>query len=222
MAKKPVETKHEFIKFIKKLFTVDFGLSSKLSETFSMFALDDKIFITFPKKQFYFMNGLINLDLAPKFKEWLEQNKGKKVTFITSNVDDLRKTKLGDFESVEYNESFKIKTVEKEYDFKLEELETDDYCQLNNVEYETVIKPEYLEKSILQVYLLNNNLIFDRPDTPAKMILDTSVRNIKIVLKKEENSYYLKIGEMDENNTRLVQITATGVYCTLNQFFRVI
>lgn len=218
--KKEVEIQHEFIKFIKSLYSDEIQLNMMDSFDLSYNGKDVELF--FPKNKFFKMVGTLNIDEMPKFKEWFTQ-KESSLHFDNALLDDVRKKKMADFESVATTENkYTIKFTDgSTYELKRDKpiMLTDTFDGLT-FKYKVEIPVEKFNKDVFVMYFKNDKILFKNMQD-SEVLLDIAVKDFYNIFKKEAK-YELSATDKNTDGFRYVKLTATGEKCSLTQYFKVI
>jgi len=218
--KKEVEIQHEFIKFIKSLYSDEIQLNMMDSFDLSYNGKDVELF--FPKNKFFKMVGTLNIDEMPKFKEWFTQ-KESSLHFDNALLDDVRKKKMSDFESVATTENkYTIKFTDgSTYELKRNKpfMLTDTFDGLT-FKYKVEIPVEKFNKDVFVMYFKNDKILFKNMQD-SEVLLDIAVKDFYNIFKKEAK-YELSATDKNADGFRYVKLTATGEKCSLTQYFKVI
>jgi len=220
MAKKPIEEKHELVKFIKNLYTEEIQLN--FAQYFEIYNKDGNIFnLNFPKSQYYRMDGTIDLSACPNFVEWMHKDSNGLVCVDNAELDDLRKLKMSEFIDIEKdNDKYQINLTNNK--FTLLKFTNDNKpFDLNQFTIQADIPESKLTESLITVYLTKDNQIVFDYDQDYTVLLDSSIKNIKVIFKKDAK-YSIYATEPDENGFRYVAVEGKGELVTLRQYFRVI
>ena len=208
--KKEIEIQHEFIKFIKSLYSDEISYNGKDVELF------------FPKNKFFKMVGTLNIDEMPKFKEWFTQ-KESSLHFDNALLDDVRKKKMADFESVATTENkYTIKFTDgSTYELKRDKpiMLTDTFDGLT-FKYKVEIPVEKFNKDVFVMHFKNDKILFKNMQD-SEVLLDIAVKDFYNIFKKEAK-YELSATDKNTDGFRYVKLTATGEKCSLTQYFKVI
>lgn len=215
--KKEIEIQHEFIKFIQTLYKDEIQLNMMDSFDISNDGTDVSIF--FPKNKYFKMVGTLNLDTAPKLKEWFLK-KPSSIHIDNNVLDEVRKRKMGDFVSVDttddtYSINFtdgKTFTLTRSNPFKL--MDTFDF------KYNVEIPAERLNKNVLTLYFKNGKILFKNMQE-SEVLFDIAVKSIQNVFKKDA-TYKLYATDKNDEGFRFVMLEAKGNMCSLSQYFKVI
>jgi hypothetical protein len=218
--KKEIEIQHEFIKFIKSLYSDEIQLNMMDSFDLSYNGKDVELF--FPKNKFFKMVGTLNIDEMPKFKEWFTQ-KESSLHFDNALLDDVRKKKMADFESVATTENkYTIKFTDgSTYELKRNKpfMLTDTFDGLT-FKYKVEIPVEKFDKDVFVMYFKNEKILFKNMQD-SEVLLDIAVKDFYNIFKKEAK-YELSATDKNTDGFRYVKLTATGEKCSLTQYFKVI
>ena len=218
--KKEVEIQHEFIKFIKSLYSDEIQLNMMDSFDLSYNGKDVELF--FPKNKFFKMVGTLNIDEMPKFKDWFTQ-KESSLHFDNALLDDVRKKKMSDFESVATTENkYTIKFTDgSTYELKRNKpfMLTDTFDGLT-FKYKVEIPVEKFNKDVFVMYFKNDKILFKNMQD-SEVLLDIAVKDFYNIFKKEAK-YELSATDKNADGFRYVKLTATGEKCSLTQYFKVI
>ena len=218
--KKEIEIQHEFIKFIKSLYSDEIQLNMMDSFDLSYNGKDVELF--FPKNKFFKMVGTLNIDEMPKFKEWFTQ-KESSLHFDNALLDDVRKKKMADFESVATTENkYTIKFTDgSTYELKRDKpiMLTDTFDGLT-FKYKVEIPVEKFNKDVFVMYFKNDKILFKNMQD-SEVLLDIAVKDFYNIFKKEAK-YELSATDKNTDGFRYVKLTATGEKCSLTQYFKVI
>ena len=218
--KKEIEIQHEFIKFIKSLYSDEIQLNMMDSFDLSYNGKDVELF--FPKNKFFKMVGILNIDEMPKFKEWFTQ-KESSLHFDNALLDDVRKKKMADFESVATTENkYTIKFTDgSTYELKRDKpiMLTDTFDGLT-FKYKVEIPVEKFNKDVFVMYFKNDKILFKNMQD-SEVLLDIAVKDFYNIFKKEAK-YELSATDKNTDGFRYVKLTATGEKCSLTQYFKVI
>lgn len=218
--KKEIEIQHEFIKFIKSLYSDEIQLNMMDSFDLSYNGKDVELF--FPKNKFFKMVGTLNIDEMPKFKEWFTQ-KESSLHFDNALLDDVRKKKMADFESVATTENkYTIKFTDgSTYELKRDKpiMLTDTFDGLT-FKYKVEIPVEKFNKDVFVMHFKNDKILFKNMQD-SEVLLDIAVKDFYNIFKKEAK-YELSATDKNTDGFRYVKLTATGEKCSLTQYFKVI
>jgi len=218
--KKEVEIQHEFIKFIKSLYSDEIQLNMMDSFDLSYNGKDVELF--FPKNKFFKMVGTLNIDEMPKFKEWFTQ-KESSLHLDNALLEDVRKKKMSDFESVATTENkYTIKFTDgSTYELKRNKpfMLTDTFDGLT-FKYKVEIPVEKFNKDVFVMYFKNDKILFKNMQD-SEVLLDIAVKDFYNIFKKEAK-YELSATDKNADGFRYVKLTATGEKCSLTQYFKVI
>lgn len=225
MTKKPIEEKHEFIKFIKDLYTNEIQLN--FDDYFELYFDGNKneempaVQLAFPNNDYYFLCGKLSLVDCPRLYNWISNGKACCVRINNKELDSLRKAKMSEFVSVETSDSDYIIHMtdfefrfHKEYNAKLSIPKIEDEYVLE------IPKDKITDSQLFVISIDNDNLIFGTKDN-CQILFEAANKNFEILFKKEA-TYSLQASPKDDNGFRIVAITASGEKCSLTQYFKTI
>lgn len=218
--KKEIEIQHEFIKYIKSLYSDEIQLN--MMDAFDLSYDGKEISLFFPKNKFFRMVGTLNIDEMPKFKEWFIK-KQSSVHFDNALLDAVRKKKMGDFESVSTDDdTYTIKftdgttfTLTRSNPFVL----TDTFDGLE-FKYSVEIPVERFNRDVLLLYFKNDKILFKNMQD-SEVLFDIPVKDLYNIFKKEAK-YTVYATDRNSDGFRYIKLTAAGDKCTLSQYFKVI
>ena len=158
----------------------------------------------------------------PKFKEWFTQ-KESSLHFDNALLDDVRKKKMADFESVATTENkYTIKFTDgSTYELKRDKpiMLTDTFDGLT-FKYKVEIPVEKFNKDVFVMHFKNDKILFKNMQD-SEVLLDIAVKDFYNIFKKEAK-YELSATDKNTDGFRYVKLTATGEKCSLTQYFKVI
>lgn len=223
MAKKPIESKHELVKFIKNLYTEEVQLNFDESFTVSPITGSNLLKLSFPKNSYYFLEGTIDMSECTTFYNWLVHSETpSSVTINNNELDDMRKEKLSDFENLTMTDTgYKVSVLNRDYVFeKVQKTDNSDYNF--DFKFKTEIPNSLLDESVLTIYFKESTGEFAFSNFEgAEVLFDCAVKNIKVLFKKG-GKYKIYTTTKDDNGFRTVMIEGKGQLCTLKQYFKVI
>lgn len=214
MAKKKIDEKVELIKFIKSLYTDEIALN--FEDYFSIVDSGNETFyISFPNNKYCLLCGKIDMRDCTSFYNWLHDSNSE-VLVNNTTLDELRKRKLGDFQSLSVSdEKYSIELSDSF--FELEKtprtFNPPKFHFINSID----IPANMFDGTTITVYENDSGLTFE---PTQDVVFDSAIKNINIIFKKNA-SYKLYVTDNVEG-FRIVMLEGAGEKCTLNQYFKVI
>ena len=232
--KKAIEEKLEFKKFIKDFYSDYIQLN--FTDYFILKYDGKDINIFFPNTNIYKIFGIINLDNAPNFKDWII-SLNSAVKIYNSDLDNFRKAKISDVLSLEKNDSeYSIKYLlnGEEKIFSIKKIDFD-VPQLNISfnKYKNIPLSVLFNEDVLTVFEdnddinfgfeVNKNIIFEFVIKELQVIFKPAKLNKNGELSRSEAQYTFFISEADNSGMRYVKISGEiPNICKLEQIFKVI
>ena len=225
---KQVKEHLEFIKFFKNLYSDEISLN--FDDYFIISNKDGAITVYFPENKYCKIIGELDISSMPSFKSWLLR-KNSSVKIKSDELDELRKLKMSDFISVDYesDDSYYIYTNIKEY--RIDRMELTGNTPEFDFKYNFEIPNERMDQSTITFYI-DKDVISLEPSEASEVLLDAAInKNFQIIFKEPSEEKISKgatrprytIHATDkENGFRIVMIQCSGSVCTMKQYFRVI
>jgi hypothetical protein len=224
--KGPEDAGLSFIKLLKDIYKEE--MQFNIGDNFVIYSKDGIDKISFPGlSRVSVVIGDIALDEANDFAKWLNEKDGQ-VSFENTDVDELRKSKIGSFKRTEFiGDELHIVTseddgTEKTHVFKRTTLSQKEVI-FGVPEYTIQIPADLLHEPMLNVYkkIGENSLTFDKSESEST-IVNIPTKSIEITMKKSAE-YLLSIGNKDaEGFSRLVELRAKTKRLNMRQYFRVV
>ena len=225
--KKPIEKKLEFYKFIKSLYSNSIQLN--FSEYFIINYIDGNIEIKFPKISYSRIYGIINLDDALSFKEWITK-KESSVKISNIELDQFRKAKVRDVLDIEITEDeYKIKYLVDDNETYFNLIRESALKKNPELEYKyslEIPKEHFDNINVLTIYKNGENLSINHSENIVP-VLENPIKNINVIFKtsKDEDNqlkYKFFLTEEDDVGISICMLEGKNKNITLQQYFKII